>query len=363
MNTELAAPIRLRPRLDPKPWGGQKLRRFDPSRTGRLPIGEAVATAAESVATEGALAEKTLAELVGMDPGGLVGRRGLAATGGRPLFPLLAKLIDAAENLSIQVHPDDAAAAPLDRLGKTEAYHVLEAAPGAVIGLGLRDGVTVEEFIAGCRAGSGAATTMVRWVPAVPGTTFLIPAGTVHALGGGCLVYEIQQPSDVTYRFDDGERVDTDGKPRALHVDQGAAVLRPGYRPEPITPIRLRGDVGRRDLLAACDVFGLERIGLETGATVSVVSVDGPQVITCLEGTVDVATDAGSVTVGAGWTAVTGSSLETTIRAVAPAVLLRAWVPDLERDVVLPARAAGAELATVAALSGPLPDLARILGR
>lgn len=361
MNADAAAPTRLQPRLDAKPWGGRQLTRYGLPLPAATRVGEAVVTAPESILLDGPLAGRTLDELVRADPAGLLGTRGFAATGGRSVFPLLIKLIDAAENLSIQVHPNDAAAAPLDRLGKTEAYHVLEAVPGAVIGLGLAADASPEAFVAACRAGGQDAETFVRWVPAVPGMTFLIPAGTVHALGAGCLVYEVQQPSDITYRFHDGGRVDAAGRPRDLHLDHGAAVLDAALRPEPIVPLPVESGTGHRQLLAACRLFALERIAVTTGDAVLVRADGSPQALTCLEGSVEVTSPQRVLSLGSSRTAIVGAGSEGVVAAVATSVLLRAWVPDLRTEVIEPARAAGAGDAAIAALSGPLPDLLELL--
>ena len=351
------APIRLVPRLDPKPWGGRRLERFGLRLPRDEPIGEALATAPQAVVADGPSAGRTLAEIVAENPEQVLGQRGLAATGGRPLFPLLVKLIDAVEDLSVQVHPADAAAPP-DRLGKTEVYHVLDAAPGAVLGLGLLPGVSDEAFAAACRTGGGAAGKLVRWLPAVPGESILIPAGTVHALGGGGLVYELQQPSDVTYRLDDWGRLDAAGRPRELHVEHGLAVLDPTSRPEPIPPLRFATGAGRRQLLAACRPFALERIALAAGERVEVVADGSPQTLTCLHGRVEVATAAGITTAAAGETVVLAAAAPPAgLVATAPAVVLRGWVPDLRAEVVVPARATGHADDAIAALAGPLPDV------
>lgn len=351
--------FRLRPRLDPKPWGGHRLGRPGTRPAGAEPIGEAVATADDAAAADGPFADRTLAQIVGADPHGVIGPRGLAATGGRPLFPLLVKLIDAAETLSLQVHPDDAAAAHLGRLGKSEVYHVLAADPGAAIALGLRSGVSVEAVAAACRAGTGGGD-LVRWIPAVPGESILIPAGTVHAIGAGCVVYELQQPSDVTYRLDDWGRRDAAGRPRELHVDAALAVLDPALRPEPIAPLALPYAMGRRHLLAACRLFALERIELAEGDEVAVLASGSAQTLTCLRGRVRVAPSAEATAVdgGEGETVVVCAAAPAArLRAAAAAVVLRGWIPDLVSEVIVPARAAGHGDAAIAALAGPLPDL------
>lgn len=138
--------------------------------------------------------------------------RTLTEIAGGPL-PLLLKLIDARESLSVQVHPDDAYAAAHENgnLGKTEAWAILDAVPGARLVYGLQPGTDVAAL-------SGQdIEARLRWLPVSAGDVFYIPAGTVHAIGGGILLYEIQQTSDVTYRFWDWDRVDAQGNRRALH--------------------------------------------------------------------------------------------------------------------------------------------------
>ena len=363
MNQVAYGPLLLRPRLDPKPWGGRALERFALALPPANPIGEAVCTAPEATVADGPTAGRTLGELVAADPAALLGERGMAATGGKPLFPLLVKLIDAAENLSIQVHPDDdATGRDGGRLGKTEAWHVLAAEPGAAIYLGLHPDVEPDDFATKC-GGSGVETVAcLRRLPTVPGTTVLIPAGTTHAIGNGVLVYEVQQPSDVTYRLNDWGRLDATGNPRELHLDQGFGVLRRELRPDPIGPVNLITVAGRRQLLAACRFFALERIALAAGEIVPVVAGGSPQTLTCLYGTAEALADRLTATIESGATAVLAANVgEPRLRATSPAVVLRAWVPDLVADIVRPARAAGATDQEIAALANPLGDVRRAL--
>ncbi len=354
------APLLLRPRLDLKPWGGRALERFGLALPPDESVGEAVATAADAVVAHGPWAEQALGDVIAADPAAFLGNRGLAVSGGRILFPLVVKFLDARENLSIQVHPDDEAARPHHRLGKTEAWHVLAADPGSWLYLGLRPDVAGDAFGDACREGTGAAAHCLRRIPAVPGTTVLLPAGTAHALGAGVVVYEIQQASDVTYRLHDWDRRDAAGQPRELHVDQGLAALHFPYRPERIAPIALATGAGRRHLLAACRVFALERIALAAGEEVTC-PIGSPQTLTCLRGSVIVETNGGSADLNAGETAVVAAVTPCRLRAVAPAVLLRAWVPDLAADVIAPTRTSGADDEEIAALAGPLPDLRDLL--
>lgn len=357
-NGHAAAPLLVEPRLDAKPWGGHRLERFGLTIPPGAKIGEALVTAGDAEVED----DGTLGDLVRQDPAARLGRLGQDAVSGRDVFPLLVKLIDAEENLSIQVHPNDAEARPLDRLGKTEAWYILAARPGGSLYLGLQPGVSFAEFEAACRTLDGSSAALLRKVEAKPGTAVLIPAGTVHALGAGVMVYEIQQPSDVTFRLDDWGRVDAQGNPREMHLKEGFAVARPDFRPELIPPVPLETSSGQRDLLGACRYFAFERITLPAGGQATLHSPASPQVVTLLEGAAMVTNRDGSVDLAAGRSCVLWASPDdATLRTNEAVVALRAWVPDLAADVVAPARAAGASEAAIDALSGPLDDV-RVAG-
>jgi mannose-6-phosphate isomerase len=138
-------------------------------------------------------------------------------------FPLLIKLIDARETLSVQVHPDDAAAAAGHGEAKSEAWYVLEAAPGACVYRGLREGADAASF--NTALDEGRVEELLLRYSVSAGDTIYIPGGTVHAIGAGCLLLEVQQNSNTTYRLFDWNRVGPDGKPRALHVEQARPVI------------------------------------------------------------------------------------------------------------------------------------------
>lgn len=138
-------------------------------------------------------------------------------------IPLLVKFLFTTQNLSVQVHPgDEYARKHHNSLGKTEMWHVLAAAPGAKIAAGFRHQVTAVQ--ARAAAVSSEIEQLLAWHDAAPGDTFFIPAGTVHAIGAGLTICEIQQLSDVTYRLYDYGRLGLDGKPRELHLGHGFAV-------------------------------------------------------------------------------------------------------------------------------------------
>ncbi len=137
-------------------------------------------------------------------------------------LPLLVKLIDACKPLSVQVHPDDAYAARVGQRGKTELWHVLDAAPDAYLYLGLSRPVSREELAE--RIAHNTVEEILKKVPVHKGESYYIPAGTLHAIGAGCLIYEVQQSSNLTYRVYDYGRLGADGKPRQLHIEDALAV-------------------------------------------------------------------------------------------------------------------------------------------
>ncbi|QDU87603.1 putative mannose-6-phosphate isomerase GmuF [Pirellulimonas nuda] len=214
----------------------------------------------QSVVADGPLVGRTLGEVVEEHNALLFGRHAP-----QQKFPLLLKFLDANRTLSVQVHPNDAQGAKLDPpdLGKTEAWVVLAAEPGAKIYAGLRAGVDREGLAAAMEAGTCDACLHVI-EPAV-GDCVFIPAGTVHALGEGIVIAEIQQASNTTFRLFDWNRVDKDGQPRPLHIRQSLEVTDFDRGPvEPQTP-EPTGDGAQR--LVTCDKFVLERRELAEGWT------------------------------------------------------------------------------------------------
>ncbi len=341
------------PRLDAKPWGGRKLEQFGLPLPDGEKIGEALVTADDAVITVGVGEGRTLGDLVVAEPFSRLGSHGLAAVSGKSIFPLLVKLIDAAENLSIQVHPDDAMAAPLGKLGKTEAWYVLAAENDGALYLGLEDDVDTSTFMEHARLLDGTSATDLRREDARLGQTWMIPAGTVHALGAGVMVYEIQQPSDVTFRLDDWGRVDAQGNPREMHLQAGEEAIRGELRPNDIPAIRL--DVaGIRQLVAACRYFALEKLSMPELHTLQIGSEHSPNVVTVLSGQLSVD---GHVLV-AGESAVIWPGTEPVDCVAATlTVALRSWVPDIIHDLAEPARAAGALESDIAALGGMTGDI------
>jgi len=180
---------------------------------------------------------------------------------------LLVKFIFTSGKLSVQVHPPDSSSGP----GKTEMWHVLRAAPGGCLALGFIR--PLNRDAARQAALSGEIERLLRWYPAHPGDTFFVPAGTVHAIGEGLALCEIQQFSDVTYRLYDY------GRPRELHLDAALAVADLGCHPGASRPLDL-GDGCR--LLAECPYFRTESVAL--AADLSYPAASGAEILICLEG-------------------------------------------------------------------------------
>jgi mannose-6-phosphate isomerase len=176
-------------------------------------VGEAWLTGPESVVETGAMAGQTLASVAALAGEALLGREGGAE------FPLLVKLLFPSDKLSVQVHPDDAQAQAMGQArGKTECWYVLEAAAGATIALGLREGATAD--VVQAAIASGTMEEWLEWVPVELGDMVFVDAGTVHAIGPGVVLLETQQTSDVTFRMYDY------GRPRELHVEQALRVMK-----------------------------------------------------------------------------------------------------------------------------------------
>lgn len=202
-------------------------------------------------------------------------------------FPLLVKLIDAADVLSVQVHPDDDYARRVENdSGKTEMWYVVDCAEGAQLVYGLKEGLTTRDLALAVE--EGRIGDVMNYCPVEAGQTYFIPAGMLHAIGAGILIAEIQQNSDLTYRAYDFDRVGADGKKRPLHVDKALAVTRP-YTEAQVDAIRYaRGrECDEGELLASSEFFKVRRLKVDNGVKltateesfVSLLCIDGGGVI------------------------------------------------------------------------------------
>ncbi len=244
-------PLKSTPVFKQRIWGGQRLREvFGKDLPGGERIGESWEIAdlpeGRNTVANGPLRGRALGEVVAQYTGLITGTRDFPAP-----FPLLIKFLDAQDVLSVQVHPD---AETCRRMGrgdlKTECWYIIEAEPGAVIYKGLKKPVTKERFAKAIE--DGTAAELLAPVPVQAGECHYLPAGTVHTLGAGLLIAEIQTPSDTTYRVFDWNRVDDAGRPRPLHIDEALESIHFDVTPEklPVTT------VGR---LVDCEYFKVDK--------------------------------------------------------------------------------------------------------
>lgn len=217
-------PLTFQPIFKERVWGGRTLERlYKKNLPPKVPIGESWEISDRpgdsSVITNGPLAGKNLHWLMENHKRELLGESKPA--NGR--FPLLIKILDAQEKLSLQVHPPAHKAAELHGEPKTEAWYIADTAPGAELYVGLKRGVTRTHFENKITAGDVAEC--FHRVPVKAGDTMFLPSGRVHAIGAGLVIFEIQQNSDTTYRVFDWNRVGLDGKPREVHVPESLASI------------------------------------------------------------------------------------------------------------------------------------------
>ena len=260
-------PLRFEPIFRRYLWGGRRLTSLLGKDTGEGECAESWEIVDhgddQSVVAAGLLAGKTLGELVREHPAELLGE----AHADVRQFPLLLKFLDCNKDLSVQVHPNDAQAARLDPpdLGKTEAWVIMDAAPGAKVYAGLKRGFDRAALEREVNRGT-CALCLHSFEPQI-GDCIFIPAGTVHAIGAGLLVAEIQQASDTTFRLFDWNRVDADGNPRALHIEQALEVIDfdrgpvDAQQPQPT-------DQPHIQRLVDCDKFILDRWKLDEPQTI-----------------------------------------------------------------------------------------------
>lgn len=263
----MPTPLKFEPYLRPQPWGHRRLAAvFDRAVPMDSPVGESWELSAHPVhvsrVADGPLAGRSLCELWESE------RDGWCGDAAPQQFPWLLKFLDCHEYLSVQVHPGDATAAALrpGENGKTEAWVVLDADPAARIFAGFRPGVTRGEVVERLEDGS-LVECLHSFVPRAGDCVFL-PAGTVHAVGGGVLMAEVQQSSDATFRLFDWNRVGLDGRPRTLHREESLASI--DWAAGPVNPVRPRSlpnlpEHVRGEALVDCHWFRWDRFQFADG--------------------------------------------------------------------------------------------------
>jgi mannose-6-phosphate isomerase len=308
----------LEPQYRERVWGGRRLKPSQP------PVGEAWVAFGESRVAEGAHAGRTISELAGRYSAQLLGAEVFARFGER--FPLLVKLLDCADWLSVQVHPDDEQARRLvgpDACGKTEAWHILEAEPGATIYAGVKAGTTREAL--GRAVREGRVLDVAERSEVREGETVYIPSGTLHTLGPGLLLYEVQQASDTTFRVYDWGRPAAAG--RKLHIEESLAVinLQSGVVFQP--PPELHGTAAARAV--SCTFFDLDVLQIAGDAFEGDTSGRAFHLLTAADGAVELSCGGETARLGRFATAlVAGGAGPYELRAAGgPSRVLRASVP------------------------------------
>lgn len=268
-------PIKLKPAVKDYIWGGTRLRDEYGIKTDLNPVAEAWVLSChkdgESIADGG--------EFHGMTLTSIIEKCGLDILGEKAkqfdFFPILVKLIDAKGNLSIQVHPSDEYALEHEgQYGKTEMWYVVDCDEGASLYYGFKEKISKEEFKA--RIENDTILEVLNKVPVQKGDCFFIESGTIHAIGEGLLIAEIQQNSNLTYRVYDYGRVGADGKPRELHIEKALKVTTLNE------PTHKYGKLDT-NLLAECKYFTSEILELQNTAKINVTS-DSFVNLLCLEG-------------------------------------------------------------------------------
>jgi mannose-6-phosphate isomerase len=317
-------PLVFQPLFKERIWGGRELERLYAKK---IPAGKPIGESWEisdrpgdaSVIANGPLAGKDLRWLMEHHAAEILGGAKPAAEG---RFPLLCKILDARERLSLQVHPPANKAKELKGEPKTEMWYIADAAPDASLYVGLKRGVTRAEFEQ--RIADGSVAGCFHRIPVRAGDTMFLPSGRVHAIGDGLVIFEIQQNSDTTYRVFDWNRVGLDGKPRELHVAQSLASIDfNDFEPELVeTKFQADGKVQKRALVNHA-LFNVEAWKLDAG-TGALLKPNKLQIVAITAGAVEIRGGAVTVHLSAGQFCLVSASLEKTeVSASGGANLLR----------------------------------------
>lgn len=303
-------PIKFTPIFHEKIWGGNRMRTILNKDYGDLPnCGESWELSGVegniSVASNGMLAGNNLNELVEIYMGDLVGDKVYEKFGQE--FPLLIKFIDAQDDLSIQVHPDDKLSKERhNAYGKTEMWYLAGTENGALINSGFNQEMSRQKYLEYFNAGK--LTDLLHYDEAEVGDVYFIPAGRVHAIGKGCLVAEIQQTSDVTYRIYDYNRKDDQGNERELHTDLALDAIDFSYAKEYKTKYEV--ETNKSVKLVSCPYFTTNILEFKGEVEKDYNEIDSFVIYMTMEGSFDIVSEAGTETIEMGETVLVPASLE-----------------------------------------------------
>ena len=325
-------PFRIEPIFSPRIWGSRSLAPLFPEKANLTePLGEAWLTGTDCKVASGPFAGKALGAAWNAMPAEWRGTR-LASCKD---FPILVKFMFPREKLSIQVHPDDAYAAVHEQAaggkGKTEMWHAVSSEPGASLLLGLKPGSDKKKFLDAMKQNTLEDIFQSHLVR--EGDTFFVPPGTPHTIGPGMILCEVQEYSDLTYRVYDYGRVDSNGKPRELHIEKALEVMKFGVAPPAkVAPLRLPGQSGiTKTLLSACSYFAAER--WEFRATVPLESTsENFDLLVILDGTGYIHWQGAPLPYKRGQCWFIPASLgKFSLRSEQSTAVIRTYVPDLPR--------------------------------
>lgn len=286
METSSLYPLKFKPTFKEKIWGGKKFASFfKQNLDSEKKYGESwqISDIEDdiSIIENGFLEENSLVDIIELYMGDLVGeqiydRFGLA-------FPLLFKFIDAHDKLSLQVHPNDELAHQrYQQLGKSELWYIIDAKPNAGLYIGFKKNRSQEEFLDALE--QGELEEMIQFYPVKKGDAFFIPAGTIHAIGEGVLLAEIQEASDITYRIFDWNRKDENGMMRELHIEEALEAINynqgEGYKME------YKEELNSSVSIIQSEFFNISKILIDSPIHKSYIKIDSFVVYMCTEGEV-----------------------------------------------------------------------------
>lgn len=283
-------PLKFKPIIKQTIWGGERLASKNEDSTLKSGIGESWEISGVednvSVVSEGPLSDNTLQELTEVYMGELVGDKIYEQFGIE--FPLLIKYIDACDDLSIQVHPNDSIAKERhNAYGKTEMWYVADAKPGARLLMGFNKDTDKSEYLT--KLHNHTLPEILNTEQVKKGDCFFIPAGTVHAIGKGCFIAEIQQTSDITYRIYDYDRRDKNGNPRELHTELATDVILLKKQQE--HAIHYHQHENHTEELVACQYFTTNYLKFNKEIEKEYIHIDSFVIYMCLEGNFSVVYD------------------------------------------------------------------------
>ncbi|HEY1717586.1 MAG TPA: type I phosphomannose isomerase catalytic subunit [Verrucomicrobiae bacterium] len=316
-------PLTFHPIFKERIWGGREIEKlYGKKLPAGKPVGESWEISDrpgdESIIANGKFAGKSLRWLMENHARELLGA---AKPASENRFPLLIKILDAREKLSLQVHPPANKAAELKGEPKTEMWFIADAAPGAELFVGLKHDVTRAEFEK--KISDGSVAECFHRAPVLAGDTMFLPSGRVHAIGAGLVIFEIQQNSDTTYRVFDWNRVGLDGKPRDLHVEESLASIDfNDFEPELVSEKISSDEKIKSRPLVRDKLFNVESLEMNAGA-VSKLKKHKLQIVAAVSGQIEIKSNSETVNLSAGQFCLIPASLERTeILAKSDAALL-----------------------------------------